>query len=74
MMYEWFIDVTLKGSGAMLCCVYGGPEKVSSEVIEKIFFGKEMNEFVGLGGDDGKSQRWFLIGEVAAIDIRPKRY
>lgn len=72
-MHKWLIDIILKGSGTMLHCLYEGPEEVSSDVIKKVFLGRELTEAVALARDDCKSQVWFMIGEVAAMDIRPKK-
>lgn len=72
-MHKWLIDIILKGSGTMLHCLYEGPENHSSDVIEKLLMGKPTNEWVALGSDDGKSQVSFCIGEIAAVDIRPKK-
>ena len=72
-MYKWCIDIVLKGSGVILPCVYEGREDSSDDVFFKIFTNKQPNEIIGLGGNNGKSNTFVLAGEIASVDIYPKK-
>lgn len=72
-MYKWNIDIVLKGSGVILPCIYDGPESNSYDVVLKIFQSKADNEWVGLGCNNGNSQAFVKVGEIASIDIYERK-
>lgn len=72
-MYKWCIDITLKGSGTVIHCIYDGPESGSLDVIVNIFQGKKHDEWVALRGVTGKSQTFITVGEVASLDIYERK-
>ena len=72
-MYKWNIDIVLKGSGVILPCIYDGPENNSYDVILKLFQGKQDSEWIGLGGNNGNSQTFMKVGEIASVDIYERK-
>ena len=73
MMYKWCVDITLKGSGTVINCIYDGPESNSMDVIMNIFQGKHHDDWVALSGQNGNSQTFVTCGEVASIDIYERK-
>ena len=72
-MSKWNIDIVLKNSGVILPCIYDGPEVNSVDVMEKIFCNKQPNEWIGLNGNNGHSNTFVLVGEIASVDIYPRK-
>ena len=72
-MYNWNIDIVLKGSGVILPCIYAGPESNSYDVMLKLFQDKKDHEWVGLSGNNGKSQTFVCVGQIASIDIYERK-
>jgi hypothetical protein len=68
-MCKWDIEITLK-SGVMRKGVYEGVENKSGDVFARLFSGT-MNAFNGIITDD-MSNLWYCLGEVAAVEIKPK--
>lgn len=73
MVYKWNIDIILTGSGVILPCVYEGSESNTEDVFVKIFSNKAANEIIGLNGNNGRSSTFIRVGEIASVDIYPKR-
>lgn len=72
-MYKWSVDIILKGSGVILSCIYDGPERDTTSVMEKLFRGKLANEWVGLSCNNGKSNCFVCVGEIASVDIYERK-
>lgn len=71
-MYKWRINIILKGSGKLRECMYIGDESSSSDVIRKLFHGKQPNDWVDLYGYNETIQTFVTVGEIASVDIRKK--
>ena len=72
-MYNWNVDIVLKGSGVILPCIHAGPESISVDVMKKIFQGKASDEWIGLAGNNGHSQTFVNVGQVASVDIYERK-
>ena len=70
--YSWNIDITLKNSGVLMPCVYEGVECTSDDVFTRIFTNKQPDEIIGLGCNNGKSNAFICVSEIAAVDIYQK--
>lgn len=72
-MHKWNIDIILKGSGVILPCLYEGKEDNSVDVMNKLFFGKQLTDLIGLQGNNGHSHTFITAGEIASIEIYEKK-
>ena len=72
-MHKWCIDIVLKGSGQVLHCLYEGREDNTADVFYSVFNNKPPNEMIGLRGASNKTNMFILAGEIAAVDIYPRK-
>ena len=69
-MYKWRINITLKGSGEIVCCKYEGYEKNPNDVVGRLFSVAPSTSFIMLNGLSNETHMFIVPSEIAAIEVR----